>query len=107
MAEIKRTQAELDEIFAKMERDYLRLNERQQRYAIREMGRIRGEITEYLAEYADDKGVITRRRLSRVLSDLDEIEQSIREQREIVTNRIIVEAVVCTAKADEGATDLS
>src|SRR5690625_4082578 len=107
MAEIKRTQAELDEIFAKMERDYLRLNERQQRYAIREMGRIRGEIAEFLAEYADDKGVITRRRLSRVLRDLDEIEQSIREQGEIVMNRIIEESSEWTTKAVTNAAGIS
>lgn len=107
MATIKRTQAELDAIFERLEREYMRLNERQQRYAVREIGRIRSEIAEFLAEYADDKGVITRRRLSRVLRDLDEIERSLREQGEIVMNRIIEETTEWTTKAVTNAAGIS
>src|SRR5690606_13783745 len=107
MATIKRTQAELDAIFERLEREYMRLNERQQRYAVREIGRIRSEIAEFLAEYAEDDGIIARRRLSRVLRDLDEIERSLREQGEIVMNRIIEETSEWTTNAVTNAAGIS
>ena len=69
------TQAELDRIFAKMERDYDALNRKQQAYAIREVGRVRGELAEMLAEYADSDGIIKRRRANMLLRDLDEVEK--------------------------------
>lgn len=80
MAEkILTTQAELDEIFRKMERDYGALSKRQQAYAVREIGRIRGELADLLAEFAGDDGIIRRQRLGRVLRDLDAIEASMRK----------------------------
>ena len=40
------TQAELDAIFKRLERDYGALNKKQQAYAIREIGRVRGELAD-------------------------------------------------------------
>jgi len=91
MAEIKTTQAELDQIFAKMERDYGALNRKQQAYAIREIGRVRGEISDMLAEYADDDGIIKRRRANMIIRDLDEIERSLREHGTLALEQIIEE----------------
>lgn len=107
MAEIKRTQADLDEIFAKMERDYLKLNKRQQEFAIREFGRVRGETAEFLAEYADDKGVVTRRRMARLLRDMDEIEDSLRKQGELALKDIIEESTEWTTRKITKAVGIS
>lgn len=89
MAEIKTTQAELDAIFRRMERDYGALSKRQQAYAIREIGRIRGELADMLAEFADDDGVIKRRRTAMVLRELDQIEASLRQYGTIALENII------------------
>ena len=86
------TQAELDEIFRKMERDYGALNNKQQAYAIREIGRIKGELAELLADYADSDGIIKRQRAARVIRELDEIEKSLRANGAAVINEIIEES---------------
>ena len=96
--EIKTTQAELDAIFKRLERDYGALNEKQQAYAIREIGQVRGEISDMLADYANNKGKITRRRLSRLLRDLDEIEEYIREHGELALNSIIEQSSEWTVR---------
>lgn len=92
MAEILTSQADLDRIFKRLERDYGRLNRRQQEYAIREIGRVRSEIADMLVEYADDDGTIKRRRAARVLRELDEIEASLRQHGEIALENIIKES---------------
>lgn len=98
MAEIKRTQAELDEIFKRLEKDYGKLTERQQAFAIREIGRVRSEMAELLADFADDEGVIKRQRMSRLLRELDEIERSLRNSGEIAFERIIEESSEWTVR---------
>lgn len=95
---IKRTQAELDEIFARMEREYDKLNKRQQAYAIREIGRVKGEIALFLTEYADDKGVIKRQRMTRLLRDLDAIEESLREHGELALEKVIGDSTEWTTR---------
>lgn len=97
MAKVLTSQSDIERIFKRLERDYGALNKRQQAYAIREIGRIRGEIAEFLAEYADDEGVISRRRAGMVLRDLDEIERSLRKQSEEVYGHIIGETSEWTA----------
>ncbi|GGP13560.1 hypothetical protein [Oceanobacillus neutriphilus] len=79
MAEILTTQAELDEVFKRLERDYGALSKKQQAYAVREIGRIRAEIADMLADFAGEDGLIKRQRLGRVLRDLDAIEASMRK----------------------------
>src|SRR5690625_3487336 len=98
MAEIKRTQAELDEIFKRLEKDYGKLSERQQAFAIREIGRVRSEMAELLADFADDEGVIKRQRMTRLLRELDEIERSLRDSGEIAFERIIEESSEWTVR---------
>ena len=92
MAKIKTTQAELDAIFKRLERDYCALSKKQQAYAIREIGRVRGELTDLLADYADKDGIIKRRRAGMVLRELDEIEASLREHGTIALENIIEES---------------
>src|SRR5690625_8050560 len=79
-------------------RDYGALKETQQAYASRECCRVRGEISVMLADYANNKGKITRRRLSRLLRDLDVIEESIREHGELALNSIIAQSSEWTVR---------
>lgn len=97
------TQAELDRIFARMERDYGALNKRQQAYAVREVGRVRGELADMLADYADSDGIIKRQRASRLLRDLDEIEASLRKHGTLALEGIIAESSAWTTTAVTGA----
>jgi len=98
MAQILTTQAELDAIFKRMESDYGRLNRRQQKFAVSEIGRVRGEVSDLLADFADKDGIIQRRRASRVLRELEYIEKSLREHGEIAFNGIIEESSEWTAR---------
>src|SRR5690606_1602822 len=106
-ATILTTPAELDAIFRKMERDYGALNKRQQAFAIREIGRIRGELAELLAGFADSEGVIKRQRLSRLLRELGEIESSIRRNGTVAFESIIKESTEWTTAQIAGAIVIS
>lgn len=97
------SQADLDRIFARMERDYGALNKRQQAYAVREVGRVRGELADMLADYADSDGIIKRQRASRLLRDLDEIEASLRKHGTLALEGIIAESSAWTTTAVTGA----
>lgn len=81
----------MDRIFKRIEREYGALSKKQQAYAIREIGRIRGELSDLLADFADKDGKIQRRRAGRILRELDEIERSIRENGTIALENIIGE----------------
>lgn len=92
MAKVLKTQADLDEVFKRLERDFGKLNERQQAFAVREIGRIKADIAELLAEFADDDGVIKRQRLARLLRELDEIERTLRESGTLAIEKVIEES---------------
>lgn len=98
MAKILTSQTELDRVFASMRREYNGLNKRQQEYAIKEMGRVRGELSNLLAEYADDDGTIKRQRASRLLRDLDVIERDMRKYGDKALLDIIEESTEFTTK---------
>jgi len=98
MAKLLTTQADIDRVFNRLETDYGALSRKQQAYAIREIGRVRGELAEMLAEFADSDGVIKRRRAGMVLRDLDAIEMSLRENGPIALNHIIEESSEWTIK---------
>lgn len=68
----------LAELLAQSSRQYDRLNDRQVRYAIREIDRTRLELNDLLADYATKDGTISRSRINTLLRDLDEIEAAIR-----------------------------
>lgn len=101
------TQAELDAIFERLEREYSALNKKQQAYAIREIGRIRGELADLLADFADDDGTIKRQRASRVLRELEAIERSIREHGTVAFERIIEESSEWTTAKLAGVIGIS
>ncbi len=101
------TQAELDAIFVRMEKDYGALNRRQQAYAIKEIGRVRSELADLLADYAGSDGVIKRQRASRILRELDEIERSLREKGTLAFESIITESSEWTTGRLAGAIGIS
>lgn len=104
---IKTSQAELDAIFERMERDYGALTKRQEAYAIREIGRVRGEVSDILAEFADNDGVIKRRRAGMVLRELDEVEALIRRNGTLALESIIEESSEWTINTVNRAVGIS
>ena len=71
-------QERLDAILRRVSDQHGKLNAKQQAYAIREIGRVRGDIADLLADFAGADGSIERRRLNRLLRELDEVERNIR-----------------------------
>lgn len=102
MAKVLTTQAELDRIFAKMETDYGALNRKQQAYAVREIGRIKGETAELIAEFTGNDGVIKRQRMARLLRELDDVEASLRANGMTVLENVINESSEFTTKTVVG-----
>src|SRR5690625_248212 len=107
MAKILTSQADLDRIFKRMESDYGALSKKQQAYAIREMGRVRGEVADMLADFAGADGIVKRRRMSRLLRDLDEIEASLRRNGTIALEGIIEESSEWTTRKTSAALGIS
>jgi len=77
-------QAELDRIYKRISREHEKLTDAQVAYAIREIGRVRGDIADLLADFADSDSVIKRQRLSRLMRELDAVERSLRTEGEAV-----------------------
>jgi|SRR5690625_158 len=107
MAKILTSQADLDRIFKRMESDYGALSKKQQAYAIREIGRVRGEVSDMLADFAGADGIVKRRRMSRLLRDLDEIEASLRLNGTVALEGIIEESSEWTTTKTAGALGIS
>ena len=102
MAKILTSQSDLDRIFSRMRREYNELSKKQRAYAIREMGRVRADTAELLAEYADKDGEISRRRLSRLLRDMDVIEDELRKNGEQALHKIINDTTEWTTRKISG-----
>lgn len=85
-------QEKLDAIFAKLAKDYGKLNAKQQAYAIKEIGRIRGDIADLLADYSTKDGTIKRQRLARLLRELDEVETLMRNYGTTALDSVINES---------------
>ena len=102
------TQSQFDEIMRKIAQDYGKLNAKQQEFAIKEFGRIRGEISDLLAEYSGDDGTVKRQRLSKLLRDLESIEANVRKNGMVTLQSIIEESSEFTTRAISGAlTDIA
>lgn len=97
------TQSQFDEVMRKVAQDYGKLNAKQQEFAIKEFGRIRGEIATLLADYEGGDGTIKRQRLSKLLRDLDTIEANVRKNGMVTFQSVIDETSDFTTKAISGA----
>ena len=84
-------QTELDNILKKLADGYRKLNAKQQKFAIKEIARIRGDIAALLADYSERDGTIKKTRLNRLLRDLDKIEKHINQYGTTAMNEIIRE----------------
>lgn len=73
------TQEQLDKLLASLATQYRKLNVKQQAFAIKEIDRVRLEITDMLTEYADSEGLIKKQRLNSLLRELEAIEKSVRK----------------------------
>ncbi len=96
-------QDELDAILARLATQYGKLNAKQQAYAIREIGRVRGELADLLADYAGEDGIIKRTRLNRLMRDLDDIEKQLRKYGTLALDEIITESADWTTAKVNGA----
>lgn len=84
-------QDKLDAQLEKLAMQYGKLNDKQVAFAIKEIGRIRGDIADLLADFAASDGTIKRQRLSRLLRELNGIETLIREYGTAALDEIIKE----------------
>src|SRR5690606_14570437 len=66
-----------------------------------------GELADLLADFADDDGTIKRQRASRVLRELEAIEQSIRERGTVAFETIIKESSEWTTAKLAGVVGIS
>jgi hypothetical protein len=92
-------QAELDRILRNLATDYRKLNAKQQEFMIREIGRVRLEINDLLADYATADGLIKRQRLNTLLRDLESVERSVRKTGIVALEEIIGETSGFTSGA--------
>jgi len=85
-------QDELNTIFKRIAGEHGKLTTKQIEFAIREIGRIRGDIADMLADYAGADGTIKRSRLMRLLRELETVEQYLRQYGTDALNGIIEES---------------
>ncbi|MDQ0270727.1 hypothetical protein [Cytobacillus purgationiresistens] len=96
-------QAELDELLRKLSLDYGKLNDKQVTFAIKEIGRIRGDISDLLADFATADGTIKRQRLSRLLRELNDIEDLMRKYGTSSIEGIVLESAGFATAGINGA----
>lgn len=96
-------QDELNEVLRKIAEDYATLNAKQQEFAVKEIGRIRSEIADLLADYVGDDGIVKRQRLTRLLNDLSKIEENARKYGLVTLQTISEETAEFTTNAVGGA----
>lgn len=85
-------QDELNAIFRRIANEYGKLNKKQIAFAIREIGRIRADLADLLADFADSDGTIKRQRLMRLLRELETVEAAMRRYGEESLNSVIEES---------------
>lgn len=91
-------QDELNAIFKRIATEHGKLTAKQVEFAIREIGRIRGDIADMLADYAGADGTIKRSRLMRLLRELETVEQSLRQYGTDALNDVIKESAEFAVK---------
>lgn len=96
-------QAELERIYKRMSREHEKLTDAEVAFAIREIGRVRGDVADLLADFADSDSVIKRQRLSRLLRELDAVERSIRTEGTAVLTDAVRKSAEYTTEGVNGA----
>lgn len=93
----------LREILARIGADHVKLTKQQEEYAIKEVGRVRAEMAELLADYADKDGIIARTRIAALMKELDAIEKNLREHGTLAIDEAINKSSEWTTKKVNGA----
>lgn len=93
----------LAQIFRQLASEHITLTKRQEEFAIKEIGRIRGELAEILAEYSDSDGIVKRNRIGTLMRELDTIESHMREYGNGALDDIITESSDWTVGKINGA----
>jgi hypothetical protein len=93
----------LAELLERSSRQFERLNQRQQTFAIREIERTRLELNDLITDYAKKDNTISRARLNSLLRDLDEIERSVRRNGMNALDDVIRESAAFGTQAGEAA----
>ncbi|MFJ5716535.1 hypothetical protein [Neobacillus sp. NPDC093127] len=88
-------QQKLDDIFKKLSVGYKKLNKEQIAFAIKEISRVRGDLADMLSDYAGKDGTIQKQRMSRLLRELDEVEDLIRQYGTTAMDSIIRDSAAC------------
>lgn len=99
-------QSELDVIFRRIAAEHGRITDEQVAFAIREIGRVRGELAELLADFASNDSTIKRQRLMRLLRELEVIEKSMRQYGELAFDYIIAESAEFAVEQANKATKM-
>ncbi len=68
-------QERLNRLLDELANEYLKFNAKQQQLAIREIDRVRLEISDLLSDFSGNDGIIKKQRLNRLLRELDTIEK--------------------------------
>lgn len=96
-------QEQFDAVLAKLAEDYGKLNAKQQEFAIKEIDRIRLEISDLLSDYAESDGTIKKRRLNSLLRELERIEKLVREAGVAALGAVATETAAFATTALSGA----
>lgn len=96
-------QRRLNKLLHEAAQSYERLNDRQVRFAVREIDRTRHELNTILLDYANKDGIIPRNRINTMLRDLDTIEDNIRKYGVSAVDTIIKESAEYSTRTSEAA----
>ncbi|RVT57402.1 hypothetical protein [Niallia taxi] len=85
-------QEKLDQLLEGLSDKYQKLNAKQQQFAVKEIERVRSQMNDILADYADSEGIIKRTRLNALLRELESIEKAVRTNSMDALESIIKES---------------
>jgi len=96
-------QEKLNRLLDELANEYLKFNAKQQQLAITEIDRVRLEISDLLADFSGNDGIIKRQRLNRLLRELDTIEKAVRKNGMDALDKTITDATEFTTERIKSA----
>lgn len=96
-------QRKLDQAIKNSALQYDGLNDDLQRYAIREIERVRLELQDLLMDYSNSDNIITKIRLQSLMNELDAIERMVHEQGMKAMQSVIKQSAEASIKAGSTA----
>lgn len=96
-------QALLFELMERAVNDFESLNKQHIIFMLREIDRIRNELTDRLLEYADSEGTVKKNRIQQILRELDEIEEMLQETTLEGIQKVISESAQAAVEGNTAA----